>query len=203
MLTGRIIDWNPDRGFGFVDCDGHRLFLHMRDFAKRHKLPEVGDAIRFELGKDKQGRPCAQKAEHVNDGGRLTSEAIIFLVLLMGAPICAIVRLSRGISPAYVVSYWLVISVVTYFVYAWDKRRARAKGQREPERMLHLLGFLGGWPGAFVAQRRLRHKCAKVSYQIVFWMIVTIHQLFAVDYLRDWTLTRHTVEVVARALGIR
>jgi hypothetical protein len=31
---------------------------------------------------------------------------------------------------------------------------------------------MGGWPGAFVAQRRLRHKCVKRKYQIVFWLIV-------------------------------
>jgi len=41
---------------------------------------------------------------------------------------------------------------------------------------LHLLELLGGWPGAFLAQRRLRHKCSKRRYQFVFWLIVLAYQ---------------------------
>jgi uncharacterized membrane protein YsdA (DUF1294 family)/cold shock CspA family protein len=189
MLTGHITDWNPDRGFGYVETDGDRLFLHKKDFAERHKKPEVGDKIRFEKGEDKQGRPCAQKAVHVNDGGRVTSEAILFLLLLVGPPICAIVALSGVVPPVYPAVYWLAVSISTYAVYAWDKRRARGKGKRGPERLLHLLEVLGGWPGAFIAQRRLRHKCSKVSYQITFWLIVAFHQYVAIDYLRGWSMT--------------
>src|ERR1700712_5586645 len=103
-LTGTITDWNPDRGFGFLESDGQRIFLHTKDFKERHKVPEVGDVIQFELGADKQDRPCAQKARHVNEGGRFTSENILFLVLLIIAPICAIGRLSRSVPAVYVTS---------------------------------------------------------------------------------------------------
>ncbi len=201
MPSGHITDWNSERGFGFVESDGQRIFLHWKDFAKRHKTPEVGDTVQFELGKDKQGRPCAQKAVHVNDGGRLTSEAIFLLLFLIGAPVCATVKLSSVIPAAYLAIYGLGVSTLTYFAYAWDKSRARKKGQREPEKQLHLLELLGGWPGAFVAQRRLRHKCSKLSYQTIFWLIVALYQYVAIDYLRDWKLTRtvaHQVKEIVR-----
>ncbi len=201
MPSGHITDWNPDRGFGFVESDGHRIFLHQRDFAKRHKIPEVGDHLQFELGKDKQDRPCAKKAVHVNDGGRFTSEAIFLLAFLLGAPICALVKLSSVISPAYLAVYALAISTSTYFTYAWDKNRARKKGQREPEQVLHLLEFLGGWPGAFIAQRHLRHKCSKVNYQIVFWLIIAVHQSVAVDYLRNWSVALRVMHAFKQFLS--
>jgi len=50
--------------------------------------------------------------------------------------------------------------------------------------------LLGGWPGAFLAQRRFRHKCSKVSYQVVFWVIALTYQLVAFDSLQEWKWMR-------------
>jgi uncharacterized membrane protein YsdA (DUF1294 family) len=55
---------------------------------------------------------------------------------------------------------------------------------------LHLLELLGGWLAAFLAQRRLRHKSSKGSYQFVFWLIVLAWQFGAVDLLQTWKLSR-------------
>ena len=67
------------------------------------------------------------------------------------------------------------MSAVTFLVYVLDKRAARRGDRRTPEATLHALELLGGWPGAFFAQRLIHHKNAKVSYQIVFWLIVAVH----------------------------
>ena len=55
---------------------------------------------------------------------------------------------------------------ITYGMYADDKQRAASGAWRVPESSLHLAELLGGWPGAFLAQRWLRHKCSKASYQV-------------------------------------
>jgi len=68
--------------------------------------------------------------------------------------------------------------------------RCRAGALRIPEFNLHLLELLGGWPGAFLAQRRLRHKCAKARYQIVFWLIVLLHQFAALEASQNWNCLR-------------
>jgi uncharacterized membrane protein YsdA (DUF1294 family) len=57
---------------------------------------------------------------------------------------------------------------------------------RTPEMLLHLLELAGGWPGAWVARRRLRHKSSKISYQFEFWLIICIHQFAAFDSLQQW-----------------
>jgi len=35
--------------------------------------------------------------------------------------------------------------------------------------------LLGGWPGALVAQNRLRHKSSKMSFLVVFWATVLLN----------------------------
>lgn len=75
------------------------------------------------------------------------------------------------------------VSLATFAVYAWDKRRAPEGKGRTPESTLHWLGALGGWPGALLAQQLLRHKTAKRSFQITFWLLVMIYEYVALDWL--------------------
>lgn len=68
-----------------------------------------------------------------------------------------------------------VMSAISFAAYGLDKRRAVNGGRRVPERTLHLLAFLGGWPGALGAQRQFRHKTRKLSFLIVFWCVIALH----------------------------
>ncbi len=77
-----------------------------------------------------------------------------------------------------IVAYLIVVaimSVVCFFTYGWDKWRAIKGGRRVPEQTLHLLAFLGGWPGGLLAQRFYHHKNRKVRFLVVFWMVVALH----------------------------
>jgi len=66
-------------------------------------------------------------------------------------------------------------SCTCFIAYGLDKRRAANGGRRVPERTLHLLAFLGGWPGAWLGQRQFRHKTTKVPFRILFWVVVVAH----------------------------
>lgn len=116
----------------------------------------------------------------------------MFLLVL---PCVALQR--RGVDFRWVGVYVIAMSVATYWVYARDKRQARDGEWRVPEGWLHLLELSGGWPGAFLAQRRLRHKCSKVSYQVEFWLIVLAFQFAAFDSLQDWRFSRNAMEWIS------
>ncbi|ATG75586.1 hypothetical protein AN401_18450 [Zobellella denitrificans] len=77
-----------------------------------------------------------------------------------------------GLLPWWLVALYLVLSPVTYGVYAWDKSAARRQQWRVRENTLQLLALAGGWPGALLAQQQLRHKSRKRSFQLRFWLAV-------------------------------
>ena len=74
--------------------------------------------------------------------------------------------------PIIILLAYLLASIACFASYAIDKSAARRNGRRTPERRLLLLGLLGGWPGGLLAQRWLRHKTAKASFQWRFWCSV-------------------------------
>ncbi|KJH75137.1 DUF1294 domain-containing protein [Pseudomonas sp. ES3-33] len=88
----------------------------------------------------------------------------------------------QGISLIPLSAYGIV-SVLAFFLYWSDKRKARTERWRTPENVLHAVELAGGWPGALVAQQVFRHKTRKVSYQALFWAIVLLHQVFWIDQL--------------------
>lgn len=88
----------------------------------------------------------------------------------------------RAVSWVPLTAYGLV-SMVAFLLYWSDKRKARADAWRTPENVLHAVELAGGWPGALLAQQVFRHKTRKVSFQVVSWFIVLLHQVFWIDQL--------------------
>ena len=66
-------------------------------------------------------------------------------------------------------------SALTFIIYAIDKSAAIKGRNRTPENTLHLLAFMGGWPGALLAQQRLRHKTTKQPFRTIFWLTVMLN----------------------------
>ncbi|RQO35816.1 DUF1294 domain-containing protein [Herminiimonas sp. KBW02] len=74
-----------------------------------------------------------------------------------------------------VLGSYFTLSLLSFAAYAIDKSAARKGTWRISENNLHVLDFLGGWPGGFVAQRMLRHKTSKASFQRIYWVTVVLH----------------------------
>jgi len=72
---------------------------------------------------------------------------------------------------------YVVMSAVAFVMYWIDKQRAERRAWRISEATLHGIELLGGWPGAWIAQRVFRHKWRKTRYLVVFWAIGGIHAL--------------------------
>ena len=127
---------------------------------------------------DKQGRPYAINATLANDilskniKRRNGSSSIIgaaFFMVIVGVSVFA-----GKISPL-IFALYLVASLLTFLMYAVDKSAAQKGAWRTKESTLHLLSLVGGWPGALVAQEKLRHKSKKQSFRSVFWVTVFIN----------------------------
>lgn len=105
------------------------------------------------------------------------------VLLLSLLPLLGAINFALTTSNPIPLVLYPAMSLLTFVLYADDKSRARNGQWRVPEKTLHLCELAGGWLGAFVAQRRLYHKSSKSSYQVVFWVIVTVHIVFWVDWL--------------------
>lgn len=74
--------------------------------------------------------------------------------------------------PLWLAAAYGALSILSVIVYAIDKSAAKRNGQRVSEQTLLTLGFVGGWPGALIAQHMLRHKTRKRSFRRAFWASV-------------------------------
>lgn len=211
--TVRMWDDEKGFGFIEPEDGGADVFLHMRALANRSLRPAVGTVVSYRWGTDDQQRPRALDAhlESSTPGANPTFSPLITNRRIAAAPphVAAMKRPSRWAEPkmqaglgasvflgalagaaalgfltAWVPALYTVMSSLTFTAYHMDKSRAENRRQRTPENTLHLLEALGGWPGALLAQHWLHHKTAKVTYQVIFWLIVTAH----VGLWTWWTL---------------
>ena len=122
------------------------------------------------------------------------SGAVPLIVMSLFVLIVIAGTLAGRLSPFISVIYG-VVSTLTYLLYWFDKSAARRGDHRTPESSLLLMGLVGGWPGAVVAQRMLRHKTRKLSFQLAFWGTAVMNSIGLV-----WLLTRSGLGLTKRLL---
>ncbi|MEA5673570.1 DUF1294 domain-containing protein [Pseudomonas sp. MH2] len=124
-------------------------------------------------------RDAGQAGEGVRNL-RLKLLVLLVLCLLPGVGVAQMAWSGQSWLP---LALYPVASLVCLLLYWQDKQQARTQAWRTPEKILHACELLGGWPGALLAQQLFRHKTRKLSYQMVFWAIVALHQVFWLDRL--------------------
>lgn len=180
IRKGTITSWNDDKGYGFITPSSGegQVFAHIKAFKYQDRRPEVNRLVTYILSTDKQGRICAAKVimlaapvvEKKDQGNKGLSIVFAGLFLVFVAICCLFGRV-----PSWVFVIYLSMSLITYVFYACDKSAAQKGAWRTPESTLHLLAMFGGWPGALVAQQKLRHKSIKRSFLAVFWVTVALN----------------------------
>jgi uncharacterized membrane protein YsdA (DUF1294 family) len=98
-------------------------------------------------------------------------DPLSLVVLAAFALAWAVVAVTRGV-PSWGGLLYAGASALCFVLYAVDKSAARGGRDRIPESTLLSLGFVGGWPGAIVAQQVFRHKTAKRTFRVRFWISV-------------------------------
>src|SRR4051812_20182537 len=81
---------------------------------------------------------------------------------------------------------WLLCAnLYTFIVFAWDKRCAVKGFRRVSEFHLLSMGALGGWIGGLAAMLLFRHKTAKTSFRVKFFLAVLVSAGLLWIYLRS------------------
>lgn len=177
---GRITRWQDDQGFGFITPNGGgaQVFVHIKAFSNRRRRPVGNEIVTYELQLDQKGRARAGNVAFVDERAFVAAPSggasgwfvlLLFFVGFVG------VLVVSGKLPGQVLGLYLAASLMAFAFYAWDKSAAEKGHWRSKESTLHLLALAGGWPGALLAQKVLRHKSSKQSFLAVFWITVVLN----------------------------
>lgn len=205
--SGKVVFWRDDKGFGFVFCQQsqQKLFFHIRDFAGTTGRPTTGDELQFSVSQDKQGRAIAAPwrfsnekvpsppanaavAAHKRQGSYdIEYASYIALLFRLGFLIAVLAALLFGRLPYVLPLLYIEASLFTYWLYKTDKDAAIAgHGNRLTEESLQLFALIGGWPGAYIAQRQLAHKRSKQSFRREFGFVILGNALLVSWLLSPW-----------------
>jgi uncharacterized repeat protein (TIGR01451 family) len=197
---GQLVTWKDNRGFGFIQpSDSNKqVFLHITALKDTSRRPQVGDVIYYQLTVDQDGKArasnasiqgvvpkqsvypsvSATKVRVSSKQARRSSSLVLETFLLSVLPGLGSIHFMLKTSNPIPLILYPLMSGITFALYANDKSRAQQGRWRIPEKTLHLCELMGGWLGAFIAQRKLRHKSIKVSYQGTFCVITAVHICF-------------------------
>lgn len=177
---GKVTNWRDDKGFGFITPNGgeKQVFVHIKSFSNRQRRPVSNEIVTYELKTDVNGRLMAESVRFLSERmqSATTSECSnIIPILTAGFLVFVVGSVFSGKLPFAVLVLYLAASVISFGAYAFDKSAARNDQWRTKENTLHFFALVGGWPGALAAQRLLRHKSKKQSFQFVFWITVVFN----------------------------
>lgn len=189
---GRLVEWFDEKGYGFIqpnDASKDRVFLHIKDFARQGPRPIVGCALEYTVLLDGDGRYRAQQVTYLKASQtkknvskpKLSKQQAQKLKPMQIACIGYILALAvftiAGLLSGMVLLFISIINAITYWMYAQDKEAALQGNRRVPEQTLHLLSFLGGWPTAWLAQEKLRHKTQKQPFRKIYFCTIALNIL--------------------------
>lgn len=193
---GRLVEWFDDKGYGFIQPnDGlkERVFLHIKDFAQKGPRPIVGCALEYVVQLDGQGRYKAKQVTYLKatqtvhaktnrtsqntlNAQKASSLQPMQIICIVYIVVLAILSIS-GLLNGMILLFVSIINVMTYWFYSQDKEAAQINQRRVPENTLHILAFLGGWPAAWLAQQRLRHKTQKQPFRNIYFCTIVFNIL--------------------------
>ncbi len=194
---GRVIKWYDDKGFGFVRAttDSKDVFLHISEIHKLNERPEINELVTYEITKDEKGRFRAVNVGYVSGqqvpkkSSNSTFFSFIFLAFIFLFTAFVLERTLKGFLPHFYFFIYLGANLFVFLYYYQDKTSAIKNDWRTQESKLHWLSLLGGWGGAYIAQKLFRHKHKKASFMFTYKLTVIFNCLMVILYSVPLLLT--------------
>lgn len=197
VLSGTITSWDDAKGYGFIRFgnQAQNLFFHISAFHYATSRPKVGQCVSFYCKRPVRGEKqraakvvlCGDETSLFDDFPSDYNRACLtsanmpkFLTnSLIGI---AFIALVASYSKIAALAY-LVLSAASYLMYKFDKQIAQTPRKKKadeyqdriPEKNLHIVDLLGGWPGALISRALYNHKTSKVSFVRIFRLTVAIN----------------------------
>lgn len=67
----------------------------------------------------------------------------------------------------YVIIYFVLINIISFFLFFIDKQKAKREKWRIKEKTLHISSFLGGTLGSIAAMILFHHKTKKPAFVVI------------------------------------
>ena len=187
---GKIVKWYDDKGFGFIRAtqDSKDVFLHISQIHRLKKRPEINELVSYEINKDEKGRFRAENVSYLFIQANLTKRSnsisfsksfLIFILLFL---VFVIERSLKGFLPLWFPLVFLSANLIVFLYYYQDKTSALKNEWRTSENTLHWFSLIGGWGGAYIAQKIFKHKHKKQSFMFTYKLTVLINCVAIILY---------------------
>lgn len=188
---GRLIEWFDEKGYGFIqpnESTKDRVFLHIKDFSRQGPRPILGCALDYEVSIDEHGRFRASQVVYLkanqtqptqNSSSRAPAKQKLAPMQIFSAIYVIALGLLTviGMLSGWMLTLIMLMNIASYWFYSQDKEAAQLGNRRVPENTLHILSFLGGWPTAWFAQQKLRHKTQKQPFRKIYFCTIFLNIL--------------------------
>lgn len=128
QFEGTLVQWNDDRGFGFIAPEpaAPRVFVHFSAFTQDGRRPQLGDALTFEIRPDSQGRKQAAAVRRAASGAALRPPAGRTPLSTQGPHVARAPRAPRASGVSARLVALIVLCVCSAGVYWWSAHRMGA-----------------------------------------------------------------------------
>lgn len=212
MQRGELVQWNDERGFGFIETDdGKRYFVHISRIGRIATRPRAGDLVSFSTAIGKDGRMEARSVSirganpkptmaqlrrgteaPARFGWRLPLAGVLAFLIVVGVLV--------GNLPLLLGGLYAVLGAVSYLAYGSDKQRAESGQWRISEVTLLGLDLCFGVVGGLLGQEIFRHKTRKPGYVATTVLVAGVHFLwiagFAFGFISPNTLAELTNSIL-------
>ncbi|MBU0627357.1 DUF1294 domain-containing protein, partial [Patescibacteria group bacterium] len=178
------------------------IFVHIKSFSDKSVRPTEGQDVTYTVQENNDGKDSAIRVSRATDNivrNRASSNRnkninpmykrsntnnfqldlksahsipLLYIIIILSFVAFLFHFSIEGKLPPFVIVIYLIMGIMTYFIYAEDKDMAINNERRTSEQRLLALSFFGGWVGALIAQQKFRHKTKKISFQMSFWTTV-------------------------------